>query len=41
MRNNEESPSRMMDDLDDLDDPTAADYDVDEWYPTDGRNDQD
>jgi hypothetical protein len=38
MRNNEESPSRMMDDLDD---PTAADYDVDEWYPTDGRNDQD
>jgi hypothetical protein len=24
------SPSRMMDDLDDLDDPTEADYDVDE-----------
>jgi hypothetical protein len=24
------SPSRMMDDLDDLDDPTEANYDVDE-----------
>jgi hypothetical protein len=23
----------MMDDLDDLDDPTEADYDVDEWFP--------
>jgi hypothetical protein len=43
----EESPSRMidgpheLDDLDDLDDPIEADYDVDEWFPTDGSNDQD
>jgi hypothetical protein len=32
VRHYEESPSRMMDDpheLDDLDDPTVADYDVD------------
>jgi hypothetical protein len=25
----------------DLDDPTEADYDVDEWFPMDGSNDQD
>jgi hypothetical protein len=30
MTDNEESLSRMMDNLDDLDDPTEADYDVDE-----------
>jgi hypothetical protein len=41
------SPSRMdngsyeLDDLDDLDDPTEADYDVDEWFPENGSNDQD
>jgi hypothetical protein len=37
----EESSSRMMDDLDDLDDPTEADYDVNEWFPEDGSNDRD
>jgi hypothetical protein len=41
MRDYEESPSRMMDDLDDLDDPTEAYSDMDEWFPEDGRNDQD
>jgi hypothetical protein len=42
MRDYEESPSRMMDNLDDLhelDNPTEADYDVDERYPKDGGND--
>jgi hypothetical protein len=39
MRDYEESPSRMMDDPDELDDLTEADYDVDEWYPEDGRRD--
>jgi hypothetical protein len=40
----EESPSRMengLHELDDLDDPTEADYDVDEWFPKDGSNDRD
>jgi hypothetical protein len=41
MRDREESPSRMYDDLDDLDDPTHADYDVDEWFPKDGSRDRD
>jgi hypothetical protein len=41
MRDYEESPSRMMNDLHELDDPTEADYDVDEWYPEDGSNDWD
>jgi hypothetical protein len=47
MRDYEESPSNTVnglheqDDLDDLDDPTEADYDVDEWFPEDGSNDQD
>jgi hypothetical protein len=41
MRDYEESPSRMMDDLDDLDDPTEVDYVVDEWFPEDGSNDRD
>jgi hypothetical protein len=31
----------MMDDLDDLDDPTEADYDMNEWFPEDGSNDRD
>jgi hypothetical protein len=31
----------MMDDLDDLDDPTEVDYDVDEWFPEGGSNDRD
>jgi hypothetical protein len=34
-----ESPSRMMDDLDDLDDPIEDDYDVDEWFQMDGSID--
>jgi hypothetical protein len=36
MSNYEESLSRMMNglhELDDLDDPTEANYDVDEWFP--------
>ncbi len=33
MRDYEESPLRMMHDLDDLDDLTEADYDVNEWLP--------
>jgi hypothetical protein len=41
MRDYEESPSRMMDDLDDLDDPTEAYFDMDEWFPEDGSNDRD
>jgi hypothetical protein len=38
MRDHEESPSRMYDDLDN---PTIADYDVDEWFPKDGSHDRD
>jgi hypothetical protein len=41
MRDYEESPSRMMDDLDDLDDPTKAIFDMDEWFFKDGSNDRD
>jgi hypothetical protein len=41
MRDHEESPSRMFDDLNNLDDPTIADYDVDEWFPEDGSRDRD
>jgi hypothetical protein len=41
MRDYEESPSRMMVNLDDLDDLTKADYDVDEWFLEDGSNDRD
>jgi hypothetical protein len=40
----EESPPRMVDgphELDDLDDPTEANYNVDEWFPEDGSNDRD
>jgi hypothetical protein len=38
MRDYEESPSRMMDDLDYLYDPTKASSDMDEWFPEDGSN---
>jgi hypothetical protein len=44
MREYEESPLRMVNgphELFDLDDLTEADYDVDEWFPEDGSNDQD
>jgi hypothetical protein len=41
MGDRKESPSRMMDDLDDMNDLTEVDYDVDEWFPEDGSNDQD
>jgi hypothetical protein len=35
------SPLRMMDDLHELDDPTEADYDLDECYPEDGSHGRD
>jgi hypothetical protein len=41
MRDYEESPSRMMDDLDYLEDLTEASSDMDEWFPEDGSNDRD
>jgi hypothetical protein len=47
MRDYKESPPRMvnglheLDDLDDFDDPTEAEYDVDEWFLEDGSNDRD
>jgi hypothetical protein len=41
MRDYEESPLRMMDDLDDLDDSTKANSDMDEWFLKDGSNDRD
>jgi hypothetical protein len=44
MRDYEESPPMMVNgrhDLDDLDDLTEADYDVDEWFREDGSNNQD
>jgi hypothetical protein len=47
MKDYEESPPRMvdgsheLDDLYDLDDPTEADYDVDEWFREDGSSDRD
>jgi hypothetical protein len=44
MRDYEQSPPRMANgphELDDLDDPTEADYDMDEWFPEDGSNDRD
>jgi hypothetical protein len=40
MRDYEESPSRMVDDLDDLDDPIKASSDMDEWFLKDGSNDR-
>jgi hypothetical protein len=41
MRDYEDSPSRMMHNMDDLDDPTEASSDMDEWFPEDGSNDRD
>jgi hypothetical protein len=42
MRDYEESPPRMMDDLDDLDDDLNEGYsDMDEWFLEDGSNDRD
>jgi hypothetical protein len=44
MRDYEESSPKMENgphELDDLDDLTKADYNVDEWFPEHGRNDQD
>jgi hypothetical protein len=43
MRDYEESPPRMengLHELDDFDDLTEVDYDVDEWFPEDGSNDR-
>jgi hypothetical protein len=38
----EESPLRMMDDMDDLDDdPNDGLSNMDEWFPKDGSNDRD
>jgi hypothetical protein len=36
MRDYEQSPSRLMDNLNDLGDPIEANYDMDEWYHEDG-----
>jgi hypothetical protein len=42
MREYEESPSRMMDCLDDLDDDSNEGHsDMDEWFLEDGSNDRD
>jgi hypothetical protein len=42
MRDYEESPPRMMKDLDDLDDdPNEGRSNMDEWFPEDGSNDRD
>jgi hypothetical protein len=41
IRDYEESPLRLMDHLGDLDDPTEANYDVDESFPKDESNDRD
>jgi hypothetical protein len=42
MRDYEESPPRMMEDLDDrYDDPNKACSDMDEGFPKDGSNDRD
>jgi hypothetical protein len=42
MRDFEESPPRMLDDFDDLDDdPNEGRFDMDEWFPKDGSNDRD
>jgi hypothetical protein len=47
VRDYEESPPRVengqheLDDLDNLDDPTEACSDMDEWFPEDGSNDRD
>jgi hypothetical protein len=39
MRDHEQSQSRMYDDLEDMDDLTLANYDVEEWFPEDGSRD--
>jgi hypothetical protein len=42
MRNYEESPPRMMDDLDDLDDdPNEGRSNTDDWFPEGGSNSRD
>jgi hypothetical protein len=41
MRDYEESPSRMMDALDYLDDPNEGCSDMDEWFSEDGSSDRD
>jgi hypothetical protein len=42
MRDYEESPPRMMDDLDDLDDDLNEGHsDMNEWFPKDANNDRD
>jgi hypothetical protein len=41
MRDYEESPPRMVDDLDDLDNLNDGCSDMDEWFPKDGSNDRD
>jgi hypothetical protein len=42
MRDCEESPPRMMDSFDDLDDDiNEGRSDMDEWFPEDGSNDRD
>jgi hypothetical protein len=42
MRDYEESPPRMMEYLDDLDDdPNEGRSDMDEWFPEDESNDRD
>jgi hypothetical protein len=42
MRYYEESPPRVMDDLDDRDDDPNEDHsDMDEWFRKDGSNDRD
>jgi hypothetical protein len=41
MRDYDERPSMMFDDLDDLDDPREADYVMDKWFPKDESCDQD
>jgi hypothetical protein len=39
MRDHEESPPRMMDDFDDLDnDQNEGHSSIDEWFPKDGSN---
>jgi hypothetical protein len=42
MKDYEENPLRLEDDLDDLDDsPNEGRSDMDEWFPEDGSKDRD
>jgi hypothetical protein len=42
MRDYEENPLRLEDDIGDLDDdPSEDSSDMDEWFPDNGRNDRD